>query len=163
MPKAGTNIRLTGWKAVVVVVFMVVIVVVKLLYAESVSSKNLTRNDVIKAIDPWVKAGASRQALDSLKQAVESNDYDAVNRLSRAVTGIEYKSISVKGVGTSLVVRAEITADGRPPADGRGVRYFRIEYDPLFKQWVCRGSKSSYCEVGEFSYRMALFTKANWD
>jgi len=49
---------------------------------------------------------------------------------------IDFTSLAVRGSGEYVVVRAEITVDGKPPIDGVPVRYFRMKHGIATNHWT---------------------------
>ncbi len=155
------EIKLKGIKAFIVLGGILLLVTGRFLYAFVKENRALTREAVVATIDPWVKSYYTRAILPDLKSAVNNNDSKLAEDLSRELTNIEYKSITVKGIFHPLIVRAEITVDGKIPSDGRSFRYFRIDYDDILNYWTCGASPAS-CETNEFAYRTSFIPRKQW-
>ncbi len=155
------EIKLKGIKALIVLGGIVLLITGRFLYALVKENRALTREAVVRTIDPWVKSYYTRKILPDFKSAVDNGDSKLAEDLSRELTNIEYKSITVKGIFHPFIVRAEIMVDGKIPTDGRSFRYFRIEYDDMLNYWTC-GSSQMSCETNEFAYRTSLIPRKQW-
>ncbi len=154
----------TGKKAVIVLCIILLLLGVRLWYFHRAENRALTKEAIIQTIDPYVKAYYSRKALPDLQSATASNDVKRIERITREITRIEYKSISVKGFWSPLVVRAEITTDGKTPPDGKTFRYFKIEYSDLWNGWTCgQDDNPISCETNEFAYKRRLVVREQWN
>jgi hypothetical protein len=63
---------------------------------------------------------------------------------------VSFESLTVVGTLDETVVRVEIRVDGRAPADGKAVRYYRMSYR-IPSGWRIRS------ETGAFTYYTAFF------
>ena len=123
----------------------------------------LTKEAIIETIDPWVKGNVTRRVLPDIESAAGRNNKEAIERLTKSITNIDYNSITVKGFWEPLVVRSEITLNGEVPSDGSGVRYFYVEYDKILNRWVCGGGDlTTNCETNEFAYRNRFIVRKRW-
>lgn len=155
------EIKLTGIKAWIVFAGILLLITGRFLYSFARVNKALTREAVVAVIDPWVKSYYMRKNLPALESAVNNNDSKSAEDLSRELTNVKYKSITVKGISHPFIVRAEITVDGKIPSDGQSFRYFRIDYDDILNYWTC-GSSQFSCETNEFAYRTSLIPRKQW-
>lgn len=48
-----------------------------------------------------------------------------------ATQTVTFPSLTARGRLPEVIVRVEIRVDGRPPADAREVRYYRMSYSPI--------------------------------
>jgi hypothetical protein len=63
---------------------------------------------------------AKKNGLDESEGRKLASDMEAMQK-------IEFTSLSLSGTPSDSVVRATITIDGKVPADGKSVRYFRLQ------------------------------------
>jgi ABC-type uncharacterized transport system substrate-binding protein len=146
----GTQIKLTGWKAIAVVAVVVAIVTFRL-----VSQNRTLQTDAVDQIKTELAAEYARQLLPQLQRAAqnpqsptdESETEQLVRKLSR--DNIEIASIAARGRGDDIVVQVEIEVDGGPPPDGESTRYYKMEYSTV------TGWRLRY-EVGKWSYVLTL-------
>ena len=108
--------RLTGKNATIAICILLLLLGLRFWYLHNTENDALTKEAIVKTIDPFVKAHYSRQAYSSLKSAIDSNDHEKIERITREITRIDYKSITVKGLWSPLVVRAEVMTDGKTPS-----------------------------------------------
>lgn len=139
---------LTGWKAVAAVIVVAVLAVFSLFM------RNTTLDSQGKeVIRKWVASDYARQALAKWEGTDYSKDPDLaqqsadeiLNALNVAIT-----SIKAKGGKQEPIVRVEILVDGKPPADGKGVRYYQMKFSPITGWTMGR-------QVSAFSYYAKIF------
>ena len=89
--------------------------------------------------------------LDPDSVAEQAPDFTRrLDEFTKAAGAITFKSITARGTGEEIVVRAEILVDGGPPPDGKAVRYFLYSYSPVFG-WCYQSETSAWY------YRLKLF------
>ena len=64
---------------------------------------------------------------------------------------IDFFSLKARGTSNDIIVRAEISVNGKPPETGKAVRYFRMEYYTITGHWRV------HREVTAFSYHSKFF------
>jgi hypothetical protein len=104
-PRMAMTIRVTGWRAFALLVAMA-------------------------AFGLW-RAQAQRRTLDTearrLVQIELSAEYLRGGNLVPSEV-VELRSLTARGHGERVVVRAEVTVQGRTPPDGESVRYFAMRH-----------------------------------
>jgi hypothetical protein len=126
----GSSIKITGWKAIPVLVVILLIGGYRY-YAMRASldteAKQLIRERILTdSMRNWVGELEERDPASMTPEEAARN-VDGFLRLKK----IDIVSMEARGRGDRVVVRVEITVDGKPPPDGRNVRYFRMRHSML--------------------------------
>ncbi len=97
-------------------------------------------------------AGAIRQQLviEFYSRATATKDTSRILASISEAEGVEVTSLKARRYDDGLVVRAEFTVNGQPPADGKSVRYF-VTSNPIFGECRVRWSTSA------LTYYMSLW------
>ena len=124
------KINVTGWKVIPLLLVVLAIVV----YKYNVMNTTLDAGGK-QAIKTWVLSRYIARGLDSFEE--QNIDEMTSKQAERAVdhflnlNKIDINSIKARGKGDDIIVRAEITVDGKTPPDGKSVRYFRMEHSMI--------------------------------
>lgn len=144
----STQIKLTGWKAVIVLVIVGTVVGFRML-----SQSRTLETEAVAAIKTELAADYARQLLPELQEAAQTPNESAgeIDQLVMNVSAenIDIVSISARGRGEDVVVQVEIEVDGRNPPDGKRTRYYRMRHSTGIG-WTVRH------EVGKWSYYLKL-------
>lgn len=127
------EIKITGWKALVVLLAIVAFAVYRFQ-----SARAALPTDGADELKLWLTSEYISEGLPALEQAIEANDSaavsDAVNQvLSR--DRLTFRKIDARGLLDDMVVRVDILVDGGTPPVGSRVRYFRMHYSTI-TGWV---------------------------
>lgn len=98
-------------------------------------------------LEQWLVGRYTGEYLATMDQA-NPTEADADSLLVRSKP--EIVDLRARGTRKDMIVRSEIRIGGRPPADGKPVRYWRMEHSML-TGWRLRG------EVTALSYYLKLF------
>lgn len=112
--------ELTGWKALV---FMGVLVA--LIGYRTVGARRTLDTEARDPIEVHLRAKYARRAMAGMD--LEAPTPEDARELLR-VTDVEIVSLTARGWGEEMVVRAEVRVDGGPPPDGRPVSYWRMRH-----------------------------------
>lgn len=96
----------------------------------------------------WLRAEYARQYLSRAEEGQPLPP--ALTDSILAAQNITFPSIKARGTHNDMVVRAEFLLDGKPPPDGKNVRYYRMTYS-MVTGWIMKA------ETYAFSYYLALF------
>ncbi|NIM51607.1 MAG: hypothetical protein GTN62_12330 [Gemmatimonadales bacterium] len=138
------KIRLTGWKAI-----LVLVVAVAFVGYRYVAMRTTLATEAAAELRLWLAAGYISQGLPALQEAVERGDQEAAAAQAQNIVAqerIEFTSIGARGGRDDVVVRVEILVDGKPPPDGRQVRYFRMRHS-LVTGWMMRYETSALAYI----------------
>ena len=140
------TITLRGWQAGAAALALLILVIAH----QAFIGRKLDRQ-AIEGLKPHLKGRILSQALDNrpwnkLSDAEKKEFSDLA--VSMTNPEIDLNNVSARGFGSRRVVRVEVSLQGKPPPDGRTVRYFSMEYSLLFG-WIYRQ------EVGPLSYWLA--------
>ncbi len=144
----SVQIQLKGWKAIVIL----------LAFAGAwgylhVRKQATLETEAVEAVKPWIVAACMRDALGNVKDRpldqLTQEEIQTLNRKIKAASRVEIQSIKSRGLGEKVVVRAEVLVDGKPPRDGKTVRYYSMRYSTLLG-WTYQQ------EVDAISYWLAL-------
>lgn len=96
----------------------------------------------------WLRAEYARERLAGITDAgtLASGAIDSLI----ATQNVTFTSIEARGAPDDMIVRIVIQVDGRPPADGREVRYYRMSHSTI-NGWRLRG------ETTALAYWLKLF------
>jgi anti-sigma-K factor RskA len=142
------KIRVTGWKAIVVLLLAAAFVGYR--YRAVQTTLETGAADELRF---WLAAEYMAQGLPALEDAVERGDAAAAEEQAREIVArdrIEFTDMSARGAPDDLAVRVRIRVDGRPPPDGREVRYFRMQHSTV-TGWRMRR------ETTKLGYYLTLF------
>jgi hypothetical protein len=120
-PSAGITLR--GWPAVIA------LVAIGGLYGLTFVVSRRALDD--KGLAP-IRHQLQGEYTTALLPGVDPQNPDpaAIEKLT-ALEHIEFASVSVRGFGSTVIVRLEPRVDGAPPPDGKDVRYFQMSYSSL--------------------------------
>lgn len=138
------KIRVTGWKAI-----LVLVVAVAFVGYRYVAMRTTLATEAADELRLWLAAGYISQGLPALQEAVERGDREAAATQAQDLVAqerIEFASIGARGSRDDVVVRVEILVDGKPPPDGRQVRYFRMRHS-LVTGWTMRYETSALAYI----------------
>jgi len=138
------KLRLKGWPAVAAIV-----VVAVFLGYRAVSARSALEGQQGERLRQHLQGRYTAAALPSLRSA----QGDALPGQVDAVTSfdkIRFTDVGVKGTGKEVVVRVTISVAGKPPPDGKAVRYYRMRHQAIGGWKVVR-------EVGALSWYLNLF------
>lgn len=117
------QIRMTGWKAVLVILALVGFAGFRM-----VSARSALDTDGTEELSMWLRAEyASRYMRNIDAETITPEQVESLLALDR----ITFPSIRGNGTPSDMVVRVEIEIDGQPPPDGRSVRYWRMEHSMI--------------------------------
>ena len=135
------KINIKGWKVIPVIVVLLVIVGYKY-YA----MKETLDTDATQVIKTWILAEYVGKGIDNLKlqnpDAMSSEQAEQAAEQLLKLNRIDIKSIKARGKGDDIVVRVEITVDGKTPPDGKRIRYFRMRHSMITGWTMKRGATS---------------------
>ena len=135
------KISIKGWKVIPVLVVVLVIVGYKY-YAMNATLDT----DAMSVIKTWILAEYVGKGIDNLKlQNLDAMSPEQAERAAEQLlklNRIDIKSIKARGKGDNIVVRVEITVDGKTPPDGKRIRYFRIKHS-MITGWTMKGRATS--------------------
>jgi hypothetical protein len=101
---------------------------------------------VIEPLKTALAAEYAREVMPALEAAMDANNRgEAVKRsetMLATMEGVEIVSVSARGTGDEICIRAEIRVSGSDPPDGRRVRYFEFSRSSLLG-WVYCGPSSA--------------------
>ncbi len=129
MDKDKPQLRITGWKAVVVLVAIGAFAVFR--YQGARATLPTEGADELKL---WLTSEYISEGLPGLEQSVEANDSAAIAAMANEILArdrVTFRSIKAHGALDDIVVRADIRVDGGPPPVGDRVRYFRMHYSTI--------------------------------
>ena len=145
----STTFHVRGWKAVVILV-----AAGALWGYRQWSSRKTLDTEALEAIRPWIVAQYMSAALRETKnislESLSQQEKEAYADKLLASGKVEIQSIKAHGLVDNTVVRVEFLVDGRPPPDGKSVRYYRMKYSMLLGWTYDR-------EVDAVSYWLALW------
>lgn len=123
------KIQLTGRKALVVLFIVLAIG----------GYRYYTRQTTVDAgakekIQTWLFSEYARKALGKIKTEGIENLTEAEVEGVLNLEKIQIKSIKARGRRDDVVVRVEFMVDGKPPPDGKSVRYFKMRHS-LITGW----------------------------
>ena len=139
------RITLTGWPAVAALVL-----VAGFLGWSYLASRQTLDTQAGDELKNWLKGEYAGKHLAELRATTPENSQAAVDRFLDGLNGITFTSLTARGRGDDIVVRAEIRINGQPPGDGRAVRYFRMVHAQL-TGWRYRN------ETTAWSYYLKVF------
>lgn len=125
----NVNIKLTGWKAVVVIVVVAVVAALRL-----GAGRASLPTDGADALRVWLHAEYVREGLPALEAAIEANDAAAAETQAQEILAsdrIVFRSLKARGSTSEVLVRVEIQVDGGEPPVGNSVRYFVMEHSMI--------------------------------
>lgn len=134
------EIRLRGWKAVVVL--LAVVAFVGFRYVTARATLGTEGSEVLRQ---WVAAEYQRYHL----ARTDLTDEERAPFLL-AADSVRFQAISGRGSPDDMVVRVEIAATPAHPPGTPRVRYYRMEHSPV-TGWHHRGNASA------LSYHLAIF------
>ena len=117
---ATRSVTLTGWKAVAAIAVVAAFGLFRL--SQQAGTLDTQGREVLTT---WLAAEYTRSALRGIEQT--GRDAGTAAKLLDA-QAIDFRSLSARGRGEDVIVRAEVRVAGRTPPDGRSVRYFRMAY-----------------------------------
>lgn len=123
------TVRLTGWKALVALVVLAGFVGYRY-YA----MRATMATEAADELRLWLAAEYQAAGLPELEHALATGDRAAAQRSATEIIArdrIVFIGLEGRGKPDDLVVRAEISVDGRPPPVGSAVRYFRMQYSAV--------------------------------
>ena len=128
---AGPNVKLSGWKAVLVL----------LVLAGAAGFREVTARAAIDtqgraALQRWVQAQVIRPIVADTTLTLAQQD----SALTQA-TAVTIKSIAVHGTSQKAVVRVELNPSPALPPGTKMVRYYRAQYSVL-SGWMHHGSSN---------------------
>ncbi len=140
------RIKLTGWKAVAALgVFLVVAI------AHQTFIDRQLDEAALEKIRPFIQGEIITSALGGRDPSdLNKAELKKVGTAAMASNKVEFNNVTARGFGSDRILRVEITVDGKPPPDGRSVRYYRMEYSYLLG-WVY------HQEVTAFAYWTKLW------
>jgi hypothetical protein len=132
--------KVTGWKAIVLI-----LVVLGLGGYRLASARSSLSAEGADALKTWVSTEYQRYYLaqDDLSQEEKA-------KFLVGAAEVKFKSVSARGSGDNIIVRAEIEPSEFQPPGTKTVRYFRMEHS-LTTGWRHRGDATA------FSYYTRLF------
>jgi hypothetical protein len=123
-----TRIELTGWKAIAALVLILGV------SGYQLYSRFPTVNDDGRAaLRDWLVKDYTGRGPKALAQRVADYRAGLPDRpldVPAVEPNVEFVSLSAHGSPTDMIVRAEVSADGGPPPDGRPVRYLFLTTKP---------------------------------
>lgn len=135
------KISIKGWKVIPVLVVLLVIVGYK--YYAMRETLDTAATQVIKT---WILAEYVGKGIDNLKlqnlEAMSPEQAELAAEQLLKLNRIDIKSIKARGKGDDIVVRVEITVDGKTPPDGKRIRYFRMKHSMITGWTMKRGATS---------------------
>lgn len=123
------EIKITGWKAVVVLLIIVAFAAYRFQAARATLPTD--GSDELKL---WLTSEYISEGLPALEQAIEANDSAAVSEAANEVLSrdrVTFRKIAARGLLDDIVVRVEIQVDGGAPPVGDRVRYFRMHFSTI--------------------------------
>lgn len=143
------TVRVHGWKAIAV---LLVAAALGVFY--QVRMRSTLSTEAVEKLRPFIVARVAGDALREMGgrsfEEMSPGERDALAARLPAADRVEIRSISAHGTGERVVVRAEVLVDGKPPPDGKTLRYYSMHYSTLMG-W------SFDQEVGALSYWLELF------
>ncbi len=123
------EIKITGWKAVVVLLIIVAFAAYRFQAARATLP-----TDGADELKLWLSSEYIAEGLPAPEQAIESNDSAAVSNMANEVLSrdrVTFRKIAARGLMDDIVVRVDIQVDGGAPPVGSRVRYFRMHYSTI--------------------------------
>lgn len=142
-------VQVRGWKAVAILLAFAGFA----LYTRGNAMRSLD-TAAVDAIRPWIVARYSSDAMQTsggrtIEQMSPAEQKAYADRIVRA-SRVEIKSIQARGMGDNIICRVEVLVDGKPPPDGKSVRYIRMKYSNL-TGWTYKN------ETSEWLWRVKLW------
>jgi hypothetical protein len=123
------ELKITGWKAVVVLLMIFAFAVYRFQAARAALP-----TDGADEIKLWLTSEYISAGLPALERAVEANDSAAVADMSNEILSrdrVTFRTISARGAFDDLVVKVDVRVDGVAPPVGDRVRYFRMHFSTV--------------------------------
>lgn len=122
------NIKLTGVNALIVIVAIVAIGGYQVVLGRGALDSEVTEKIKMELMPEYLGPH-----IENARRALEAGDMDEVTASTDEILGkrLEFKSLSARGSGDNVIVRAEVLINGRPPEDGKAVRYFKFRYSHI--------------------------------
>jgi len=119
-----------------------------------VKMRSTIGTEAIDALRPWIVARFMREALADLEgksyAELTQEEVETLGDNLQAASRVDIRSIQAKGHGENVVVRVEVWVDGKPPRDGKTIRYYAMNYSAV-SGWTFSS------EVGPLSYWVELW------
>jgi hypothetical protein len=123
------EIRITGWKAVVVLLIILAFAAYRFQAARATLP-----TDGADELKLWLSSEYISEGLPALEQAIAANDSASVNDMTNEILSrdrVTFRKIDARGAFEDIVVRVDIQVDGGAPPVGSPVRYFRMRYSTI--------------------------------
>ena len=147
MENRSTQIKLTGWKAVVAIAAILAFGVFRL----GMQNASL-QTEGLEVIKQWLVAETVRDVLPDMEAAMQAprQNTDSLAAMADSLDEANFSILSVKrhGSGDEIVARVEYRQRGKPPT--QHVRYFRMNYS------MATGWRVEW-ETSRWSYYLAAF------
>ena len=143
------TITLRGWKALIPLVAFVAWIAFNY---QRVHATLDTK--AMESLRPWIVGHYTSAAMADTNgksfDQMTGEEREAYSRKIANAGKVEIKSIQARGTGNNVICRVEVLVDGKPPPDGKSVRYFRMSYSNLIG-WTYR------YETSELIWRLTLW------
>ena len=110
-------------------------------------------SEAVAALKPLIAGRLMDQAFREYSgrspEQLSPEEQEALGKRLQAARRVEIKSIKAHGLGEHIVVRVEVRVDGKPPADGKTVRYYVMYYSTVLGWTFLQ-------EVGPLAYWFGL-------
>lgn len=126
----SATLKLKGWKAVVALIIIGSGWVLWRLNMESTFDTG-----AVETLKPWIRADFARKVLkDAGTTSVDTmSEAEAEAFTSRllAAHNVELDVQTAHGSGERVVLKVEVMVDGKPPPDGKTIRYYSMRYSAI--------------------------------
>ena len=143
------KMQLKGTNAIIVLVVLIGIFGYK--YYSAQSTLATEGADELKF---WLSGEYKTNALADFKsfESKVENPKDIEKRALKIIDAgkVEFLSLKARGASKDIIVRAEISVNGKPPENGKAVRYFRMEYSMLTGKWYVRRETTAFSYQSKF-------------